>query len=376
MKRSLCLFACTVSLLSDSLARATGGTHTQSVMMCGHVFDVYWQNDPNGRPMGKCFSASLSGSKTFPLQPGDTVNIRGVTLSGCQDPPSPHGERWLYQTCNISPTGICGGTDKAYLLPIKHEWNADFSVDKRQVMAACVPPDPKPPPPPPLGPAPLPPANPTSPDEQAGAIGKCIHEGWFGFPPKENDATSVALFKACTRMARADYSGKGDTDTHIGIWVEVGTRSMEESNGATCNLNDGCFEATWNEEGSVCLSRKRKERIATAVHNTTLDLLEILANSTDKNERALIEKRIKARAQWLRRLFDDELKFYKGIANGEFVAAARPGACRPAGNKAGLIYNRSRRDLDGQACDASDYDIRKCKQGQDCLQWDPRVPCR
>jgi hypothetical protein len=267
------------------LLLATGGTHTQSSMVCGHSFDVYWLNDPSGRPKGKCFDTPL-GAKTFPLAVNDIIEIKGHftnRISRCQSPPAPNGERWLYQVCDVTPANYCTPTGQVYLLPMWHDWNGEFKLDnKKRVMAACVPPIPPIWPPPPLPNSPLPPANPGSPYEQAGGVGKCIHDSWFGFAPDENNSNSMKLFSACVRMARADYSGSGESETHQGIWVETGTRDQEVSGKALCTLNGGCFESIWSDKEAVCFARPRWAPAIAAMDQVTEELLKIQDKLTDK----------------------------------------------------------------------------------------------
>jgi hypothetical protein len=78
------------------------------------------------------------------------------------------------------------------------------------------------------------------------AVAKCVR---WGYGP-EGD-----MLAACTRMARADYCGDGESATQKGTDVNLWDREGRVPRGAS---RDGAsFEAAWTEDGAVCSSHAR-----------------------------------------------------------------------------------------------------------------------
>jgi hypothetical protein len=79
----------------------------------------------------------------------------------------------------------------------------------------------------------------------------CLDEGYVDDP---GDPTRYALFKACTRMLRADYCGNGESHTRTGTFVTIydNKRIAEDR-----HLDPLAFEAAWNADGAVCMARPR-----------------------------------------------------------------------------------------------------------------------
>ncbi|ATB38979.1 hypothetical protein CYFUS_004418 [Cystobacter fuscus] len=98
---------------------------------------------------------------------------------------------------------------------------------------------------------------------EAGAIAKCVE--WRYKPWAKKDGKSLAdIHQACTRMARADYCGNGNSHTRDGNSIDVydGLKVMERStvSNELWDVRRGSFEAAWSTEGALCLSHTRDGR--------------------------------------------------------------------------------------------------------------------
>jgi len=91
-----------------------------------------------------------------------------------------------------------------------------------------------------------------------GVIAKCYRWGYRPWVTGYGDL--AAMHWACTRLARADYCGDGVSHTQDGTWVNVWDNLPApgpiQEHGAH-PLHGMNFEAGWNTEGAVCLSRTR-----------------------------------------------------------------------------------------------------------------------
>jgi hypothetical protein len=91
-----------------------------------------------------------------------------------------------------------------------------------------------------------------------GAIAKCITWGYKPWARRYGKPLGD-LHQACTRMARADYCGNGQSHTHpntfIGIydWLGIVKRGEWAQEKAS-------FEAAWAPDGAACLARTRDGR--------------------------------------------------------------------------------------------------------------------
>lgn len=82
-------------------------------------------------------------------------------------------------------------------------------------------------------------------------IATCLDAGYVDDP---GDPTSYALFKACTRMLRADYCGNGTSHTADGTFVTIyDNRKIV----ADDQLPPLVFEAAWSSKGAFCMARPR-----------------------------------------------------------------------------------------------------------------------
>jgi hypothetical protein len=90
-----------------------------------------------------------------------------------------------------------------------------------------------------------------------GVIAKCYRWGYRPWVTGYGDL--VAMHWACTRLARADYCGDGVSHTQDGTWINVWDNvpppgPIQEHGATMIGMH---FEAGWNTEGAVCLSRTR-----------------------------------------------------------------------------------------------------------------------
>jgi hypothetical protein len=87
----------------------------------------------------------------------------------------------------------------------------------------------------------------------SGVIAKCVRWGYK--PWKSVNGVSLAPYhQACTRMARADYCGDGQSHTvngtSINLYDPLGIQVQAPNDGMT-------FEASWTPDGAYCVSKQR-----------------------------------------------------------------------------------------------------------------------
>ena len=83
----------------------------------------------------------------------------------------------------------------------------------------------------------------------SGAQGKCVRLSYQPWKP-----SMLPMFNACVRMMRADYAGRGQSETRDGTLIQVFDRAgIHPMRG-----NDlSAFEAGWDEHGAVCVRHPR-----------------------------------------------------------------------------------------------------------------------
>ena len=339
-----------------SLTFAEGGNHTQGVLLCGTPFDNY---NIIKQPLGTCvfetFKYKNAAGRTFwsSVDPNTGLRFSFKTLT-CTQPKRRDGKPFMYQICTTDKP-VCGSQASIGVMPGTFvTFPAQWKLDPNATTAFCAIPVP------PVNPPPSYPEDYPEGDGKLlnGAVGKCIEPTWFDLAPVEGDQLSEKQFRACLVMARAVYDSIfGTTQTQEGVWVEVGTRYIEEHSAAKCNLRTACFEATWNENGPVCVSRKRKDAFVALFEKQVKEWTALAEANPDASQNDAIRSAIAKRNAWLGALKDPKTddKMCKKILKHE----------------SGVIYNRSRRELNKKPCDPTDYDIPKCKPGEDPLPWDP-----
>src|SRR5262249_12867196 len=99
-----------------------------------------------------------------------------------------------------------------------------------------------------------------------GVISKCYR---WGYRPWDTRAgaqwglSGSALHQACTRMARADYCGDGQSWTKTGTLINMWDLDGIQLRGAS---EPGFhFEAGWTRDGATCLDHKRWSDISDKV---------------------------------------------------------------------------------------------------------------
>jgi hypothetical protein len=98
---------------------------------------------------------------------------------------------------------------------------------------------------------------------ETGVITKCIRWGYK--PWTSRDGQSLAeLHQACTRMARADYCGDGQSHTREGTLIDMydrmGVLAATTESSPEWDLSRVSFEAAWAPDGATCLARTRDGR--------------------------------------------------------------------------------------------------------------------
>jgi hypothetical protein len=96
-----------------------------------------------------------------------------------------------------------------------------------------------------------------------GAIARCISWGYKPWTRVEGQSLAD-LHQACTRMARADYCGNGQSHTPdatlVDIYDSLGVLSVTTEASASWDPARATFEAAWAPDGATCISRTRDGR--------------------------------------------------------------------------------------------------------------------
>jgi hypothetical protein len=84
----------------------------------------------------------------------------------------------------------------------------------------------------------------------SGVIAKCSRWGYYPW-----QSTALAAYhQACTRMARADYCGNGETHTQEGTQIDLYDSAGIHAPSQSLGLQ---FEAAWTPQGAYCIARER-----------------------------------------------------------------------------------------------------------------------
>jgi hypothetical protein len=101
-----------------------------------------------------------------------------------------------------------------------------------------------------------------------GVITKCIR---WGYKPwaSHNGQSLAELHLACTRMARADYCGNGQShtsqNTPIDMYDRLGVLARTTERSAAWDPARASFEAAWAADGATCMARTRDRRVLETV---------------------------------------------------------------------------------------------------------------
>lgn len=98
---------------------------------------------------------------------------------------------------------------------------------------------------------------------ETGVITKCVRWGYKPWASRDGQSLAEA-HQACTRMARADYCGNGQSHTHEGTLIDMydrlGVLSATTESSPEWDLSRVSFEAAWAPDGATCLARTRDGR--------------------------------------------------------------------------------------------------------------------
>ncbi|RKH43615.1 hypothetical protein D7X12_12880 [Corallococcus sicarius] len=98
---------------------------------------------------------------------------------------------------------------------------------------------------------------------QNGAITKCVLWGYKPWSCRDGQSMTD-LHQACTRMARADYCGDGQSHTRqnttIDIYDRLGVIQRTVTTSREWDPAKAAFEAAWAPDGATCISRTRDGR--------------------------------------------------------------------------------------------------------------------
>ena len=105
---------------------------------------------------------------------------------------------------------------------------------------------------------------------ETGVITKCIRWGYKPWASRDGQSMKD-LHQACTRMARADYCGDGQSHTHEGTIIDMydrlGVLSATTESSADWKMSRASFEAAWVPDGAMCMSRTRDGRAIETILN-------------------------------------------------------------------------------------------------------------
>jgi hypothetical protein len=242
--RELCLMGFVCLAAADA---RSAGDHTQGTYICGAGLDTL---DASGRTTGNCIGIRQVTPTRVTLIDGTTVTF----AQQCQQ----LGDYWACPDAKFSgpsPKNYCDvppNTSVPVVLvnaTVSSGGFLGFGSDQRTIACGGSSTAPNPPDP----------TCPVATSEPHSAIDHCIS---WGYAPT-GGPNAQKLFGACVRMARADYFGTGASATRRGIHIQpytgVGPDLAEcRSNQACC---DGCFEASWDENGARCIAHLRLEEI-------------------------------------------------------------------------------------------------------------------
>lgn len=97
----------------------------------------------------------------------------------------------------------------------------------------------------------------------SGVIAKCVRWGYRPWASVAGGTSMVDYHQACTRMARADYCGTGESFTQDGTEVDFyDTLPVNENTASPTMLFDGA----WSTEGAYCIGKERWLKLSNVVN--------------------------------------------------------------------------------------------------------------
>ena len=232
---------------SSTVFPPAAGTVLRSVRSCGIAPAVSVQ-------VWSCKGVETAGSSP---NGGSTVSIKATGAATCT-------------VHLVSGKGYCptpafpGGDPDAPVVAVQGYWDGTgaWHGDPGTITLACYVPDPN-------GPK----------GSVNSAIGTCINAGYW---PK----SKTALFLACIRALRADYCGDGQPHTMAYTPIAIHDPSVNTMTKDQCE--DGLdYEATWSENGAVCIYHDRwtgmgMQEICTGLQRP------VAGSSCPSNDRAVV----------------------------------------------------------------------------------------
>jgi hypothetical protein len=107
-------------------------------------------------------------------------------------------------------------------------------------------------------------------------LAKCAR---WGYRPWQsyNGVPLAAYHQACTRMARADYCGDGESHTKDGTPVDI-----YDNLGLLVRGNDPLlhFEASWTPRGAYCISKQRWLELTAILTDSCLQKFSLTLETT------------------------------------------------------------------------------------------------
>lgn len=113
----------------------------------------------------------------------------------------------------------------------------------------------------------------------SGAVAKCVRWGYRPWSSR-NGENLASYHQACTRMARADYCGDGQTRTEEGTEIDLYDRLGINTPSQSLSL---LFEAAWTPQGAYCLSRERWLSLANILTGSCKAQFELLPQPSPMN---------------------------------------------------------------------------------------------
>lgn len=175
------------------------------------------------------------------------------------DPLDPSGETELYTLMAISPhTGVASNLcipdseGRAAAIPLRGSWDKNGVAHADGSLSFyCT----------------------------SGAVAKCVRWGYRPWSSR-NGENLAGYHQACTRMARADYCGSGESKTEEGTQIDLYDRLGINAPSQSLSL---LFEAAWTPQGAYCLSRERWLSLANILTGSCKAQFELLPQPSPMN---------------------------------------------------------------------------------------------
>jgi hypothetical protein len=291
---------------------AEGGTHTQGTYLCGEYLDAR-EADGGIAEKADCVSQTQGmidddpkgwAFKVWEPSSGQQVDVTVACPGKSKDKFS--------RDCKVTsgPQLVCGNKKDVVVVQGYPDGGA-ISPDNNKLLLAC---------------ASDKTLDGTPSARRMGAVGRCLK--WFDFTVQQGNLDPL---NACIRAARADYCACGESKTHVGTWIQIGSGNEEWD---CSELEGACLEAGWSPGGPTCLDRPRTLSLK-AYYEPRAKKIQAL----DIRKQSFVDKGVLKLFQRLEKLSKAQ--------DGEYVA--KPGQplsrlCPPdlTTETGALFFNRSR----------------------------------